>query len=163
MKFNTDGRLKNAPASEQFKLFRSLSTTEIQIFVNSIHRQLQMFTHDELINLIQIGYVAVNIESVYELNFEEDDVFILFAEDSDHLEYLLSTWNLTGIMTFLYFHDSLYPSKDEEAPLENPNWHNIISMSRGELVLRIEEYMYPMFLELFKISFSEHQDKIYGM
>lgn len=147
---------------DSYDSFRFLSPKEMELFIDSIHQQLKMFSHEDLIILIQSGYVAVDMWSVLHNSIYEDDVYIFLTEDGSDVDGSLPETNLTSIMIFAYFHDFLYPSDDEDSPQKNPHWIDIISMSCEELVLGIEDYMYPMFIDLFKICFFEYQQKVYG-
>jgi hypothetical protein len=139
---------------------RALTALEIQTFTQSIHMQLEMLTHIELLNLIQIGHIAVNLNAVYENKFGQDDVLIVFADFGDDLNKLLSAWNLSWIVGFKYFHCHVFADvEDEESPLANPRWDDIVSMSRGELILSIEDFMNPMSIDMFETSFAEFQEK----
>jgi hypothetical protein len=153
-----------AAALAQVKPMRRLTANELQTFGDSVRKQLEMFTHCELLNLIQIGHVAVDISSAYKNRFSESDVHILFAPFGMELQVLLSEWNLTWILCFNYFHCDVFPTDGrEEYPLENPHWDDIVSMSRGELVSRIEEFMNPMFFDVFEICFNEFQIELRKM
>jgi hypothetical protein len=97
-----------------------LLQSEIATFKNSLLNQINSFSISELLNLILIGQVAVNLESIMEHTFSESDVYIIFSDFGPSLDYIINEWHLGWIIGFKYFHCHVFPTSDEENPMNNP-------------------------------------------
>lgn len=140
---------------------RHVSPDELQVFRCSIDDQIDALCDDELIQLVRNGQVAINMNSLYQKTFTSRDVRIVFANFGEPLDSVLEDFDLTWISSFLYLHESIYPtSGEEENPLANPRWTDIVTMPRVELISRIHEFMEPMFFDTLQIRFVEFQNEM---
>lgn len=132
-----------------------LRPSEIDIFKKSVCDQIDLLTKSELLNLIQIGHVTVDLQSISADKFTESNVHIIFSEFGPTLDHMINEWNLAWIIGFNYFHCHIFPTSDEEHPTNNPRWNDIASMDRSDLIAKLNDYMFPYFTDAFEICMSE--------